>query len=203
MQGAHDWAENLNKTFKGHSYYRSSADSQIRSKVIDNELTIMSTWTDNILGTLSTLEEELSAKAQLSSSYEIKDLREAKLILGMQITRNNSGDITLFQQAYCKQIIECFNMEGCIPASTLLLPGLILENNNCPTNAQDIDEMKNILYREAFGLLMWLQVATRPDLLFAVNILSRFAHNPRKSHWNVLKHTLAYIKATTYYCQTS
>jgi len=75
---------------------------QICLKVIDDELTITSTWTDDILGTLSTLEGELLAKAQLSSSYEIKDLGEAKLILGMWITRNTSGDITLSQQAYCK-----------------------------------------------------------------------------------------------------
>jgi len=75
---------------------------QICSKVIDDKLTIMSAWTNDILGTLSTLEGELLAKAQLSSSYEIKDLGEAKLILGMWITRNTSGDITLSQQAYCK-----------------------------------------------------------------------------------------------------
>ena len=95
MQGAHNWAENLNKTFEGHSYYRSSADPQIRSKVIDDELTITLTWTNDILGASSTLEGELSAKAQLSSSYEIKDLGEAKLILGIWITRNTSGDIIL------------------------------------------------------------------------------------------------------------
>ena len=199
MQGAHNWAENLNKTFEGHSYYRSSADPQIRSKVIDDELTITLTWTNDILGASSTLEGELSVKAQLSSSYEIKDLGEAKLILGIWITRNTSGDIILSQQAYCEQMIEHFNMGGCASASTLLPSGLILKNDDCPTNAQDIDEMKNVLYCEALGSLMWLQVATRPDLSFAVNILSRFTHNPGKPYWNALKHTLAYIKATTHY----
>ena len=29
MQGAHDWAENLDTTFKGHCYYRSHANPQI------------------------------------------------------------------------------------------------------------------------------------------------------------------------------
>ena len=199
MQGAHDWAENLNKTFKGHGYYKSSADPQIRSKVVDDKLTITSTWTDDILGASSTLEGELSAKAQLGSSYEIKDLGEAKLILGMQITRNASGDITLSQQAYCERMIERFNMGGCAPASTPLPPGLILSHDDCPTNTPNTNEMKDVPYCEALGSLMWLQVATRPDLSYAVNILSRFAHNPGKPHWNALKHTLAYIKGTTHY----
>ena len=59
--------------------------------------------------------------------------------------------------------------------------------------------MKDMPYHEALGLLMWLQVVTRPDLSYTVNILSRFTHNPRKPYWNVLKHMLAYIKGTTHY----
>lgn len=46
---------------------------------------------------------------------------------------------------------------------------------------------------------MWLQVATRPDLSFAVNLLLRFAKNPGIAHWNALKHTLAYVKGTLQY----
>ena len=95
MQGAHDWAENLDKTFEGHGYYKSHTDPQIRSKVHDDELTLTSTQTDDVLGALSTIEGEYLAKSQLASSYEIKDLDKAKFILGMQIDRNTHGDITL------------------------------------------------------------------------------------------------------------
>ncbi|KAF7761077.1 hypothetical protein Agabi119p4_10486 [Agaricus bisporus var. burnettii] len=59
--------------------------------------------------------------------------------------------------------------------------------------------MANIPYREVLGSLMWLQVATRPDLSFAVNMLSRFANNPGRAHWEAMKHTLAYVKSTTHY----
>jgi len=43
------------------------------------------------------MEGEQLAKSQLGSSYEIKDLGKAKLILGMRIDRNSQGDITLSQ----------------------------------------------------------------------------------------------------------
>jgi len=85
MQGAHDWAKNLNKTFEGHRYYKSRADSQICSRVYDDELILTSTWTNDILGASLTTKGERLAKAELGSSYKIKDLGEAKLILGMQI----------------------------------------------------------------------------------------------------------------------
>jgi len=62
-----------------------------------------------------------------------------------------------------------------------------------------MDEMKDIPYQEALGSLMWLQVATRPDLSYTVNVLSRFAHNLGKLHWNAIKHVLGYIKRTIDY----
>ena len=95
MQGAHDWAKNLDHTFKGHGYYRSWANPQIWSRVLGDEFTLTSTWTDNILGAFSTTEGKRLAKDQLGSSYEIKDIGEAKLILGMCIEQNEFGDIRL------------------------------------------------------------------------------------------------------------
>jgi len=59
--------------------------------------------------------------------------------------------------------------------------------------------MKNIPFCEALELLMWLQVATRPNITFSVNKLACFAHNPEKTHWNALKHVMAYIKGTINY----
>jgi len=55
---------------------------------------------------------------------------------------------------------------------------------------------------KTLGSLIWLQVATHPDLSYIVNLLSRFAHNPRQAHWNVLKHALLYIKETLDYSIT-
>jgi len=88
MQRAHDWTENLDKTFEGHGFYELCTDPQIRSRIYNNELTVTFTWTYNILGAFSTIEGEHLVKSQLGSSYKIKDLGKAKLILGMHIDRN-------------------------------------------------------------------------------------------------------------------
>jgi len=199
MQGAHDWAENLDKTFEGHRYYKSCADPQIRSKVHNDKLTLTSTWTNDVLGASSTIEGKHLAKSQLASSYEIKDLGEAKFILGMRIDRNAHGDIMLSQEAYCERLLKQFNMTSCSPVTTPLPPSTILSIEDCPATLDEENEMKNTPFWEALGLLMWLQVATRPDLAFSVNILACFAYNPGKAHWNTLKHILAYVKDTKHY----
>ena len=202
MQGAHDWAENLDKTFKRHGYYKLHVNPQIWSKVHNDELTLTSTWTDDILGTLSTLEGERLAKLQLGSSYEIKDLEEAKFILRIWIDKNTDGDIILSQQAYCEHLLNHFNMTSCSSTMTPLSPSIVLSSENCPTTLDKENEMKKIPFHEALGSLIWLQVATRPDLIFSVNMLACFAHNPGIAHWNMLKHVLTYIKGTKHYSIT-
>ena len=173
MQGAHDWAENLDKTFEGHGYYKLRADPQIRSRVYGDEFTLTSTWTDDILGASSTVEGENLAKSQLGASYEIKDLGEAKLILGMCIHRDNvTGNISLSQKLYCERMLRCFSMENCSLKSTPLPPGLLLTTEDCPNTPEEVDEMKDIPYRKALGSLMWLQVAIQPDITYSITLLS-------------------------------
>jgi len=199
MQGAHDWAENLDKTFERHKYYKLHADPQIQLEIHDDELTLTSTWTNDVLEASSTIEGKHLAKSQLASSYEIKDLGKAKFILGMQIDRNTHGDITLLQEAYCKCLLKRFNITSCLPATTPLPPGTILSIEDYPATPNEENKMKDTPFQEALGLLMWLQVVTRPDLAFSVNILAHFAHNLGKAHWNALKHILAYVQGTKHY----
>jgi len=157
------------------------------------------TLTDDILGASFTIEGKHLVKSQLGSSYEIKDLGKAKLILGMHIDRNPQNNITLLQHAYCEWLLKQFNMESCLPATTPLSPSLILSIEDCPTTPDEANEMKNISFCKALGSLMWLQVATRPNLAFSVNKLAFFSHNPGRAHWNTLKHILAYVKGTIDY----
>jgi len=154
MQGAHDWAKNLDHTFEGHEYYRLQADPQIWSRVTKNELTLTSTWTDDVLGASSTLEGETLAKEQLRSSYEIKDIGEAKLILGMKISQSKNGDVVISQRAYAERLLKRFNMHSCSPLTTPLPYGLSLSTDDCPANVSKIEEMRKVPYHEALGSLM-------------------------------------------------
>ena len=117
------------------------------------------------MGVSTTPAGEVKAKEELRSSYEIKDLREAKYILGIKIERTDDGSIKLSQHAYSERVLERFGMAETKPCSTPLLPGITLSIKDSPETQDEADEMKGVLYRKALGSLMWLQVATHPDLL--------------------------------------
>ncbi|PON41342.1 hypothetical protein PanWU01x14_290110 [Parasponia andersonii] len=46
---------------------------------------------------------------------------------------------------------------------------------------------------------MYGMVCSRPDLGYAVSVISRFIANPGKAHWEALKWTLRYLKGSTDY----
>ena len=59
--------------------------------------------------------------------------------------------------------------------------------------------MKSKPYARLVGSLMYAQVCTRPDLAFAVGMLSRFQSNPGPEHWVAGKKVLRYLKKTKSY----
>jgi hypothetical protein len=204
MAGAHDWEDELSSTYDALGYYQSRADPCVRHRVIDGRYTLNVTYTDDVIGGSSSHEEEAQALGELESAYEIKkvedDEEKGRFILGMSMRRNKeTGTITLSQRPYLERILQRFGMADCNPKYTPLPVGVDLSLKDCASTDEDRHFMADKPYREVLGSIMWAQVASRPDLSFAVNLLARFQMNPGPEHWKGLMHVLAYIKATLDY----
>ena len=52
----------------------------------------------------------------------------------------------------------------------------------CPKTPKEKEEMKNVPYASVVGSLMYVVMCTRPDICFAVGLVSRFQSNPRVEH---------------------
>ena len=55
-------------------------------------------------------------------------------------------------------------------------------------------------YASAIESLMYAMVCTRPDIGYAVGVVSRLMSNPGKEHWNAVKWILRYLKGTSSMC---
>lgn len=53
-----------------------------------------------------------------------------------------------------------------------------------------------LCYQSAVGALMYAMLTTRPDLAFAVSVVSRFSSNPVPAHWSAVKGILRYLQGT-------
>ena len=54
--------------------------------------------------------------------------------------------------------------------------------------------MRHVPYESAVGSLMYTMLCTRPDICYAVGVVSRFQSNPGPDHWIKVKHILKYLR---------
>ena len=59
--------------------------------------------------------------------------------------------------------------------------------------------MRRIPYASTVGSLMYAMLCTRPDICFAVGVVSRYQSNPGLDHWVAVKHILKYLRRTRNY----
>lgn len=112
-------------------------------------------------------------------------------LLRMEVTRDREKrTLALSQTTYIDSLLRKFNMTDCKSVSVSLDPTTQITREQCPTTSEAIAEMRSIPYRELIGGLVWLSTATRPDLAFAVCVLSRFVDNPGLVHWNAAQRVL-------------
>jgi len=136
-------------------------------------------------------------KTELKKSVEVTDLGELHWLLGIEIKRDRTYHlIHLSQCSYIKAILRRYNLEDIHPVSTPMDLAIHYSSAQSPATTEEVAQMQNVPYRKAVGSLMYLALTTRPDIAFAVTVLSRFGTNPGSAHWNTMKRVFKYLKGT-------
>ena len=197
-QAPRQWYKRFDSFMIAQQYSRSNYDNCVYFKQFSNgSFVYLLLYVDDML--IASRDKFLidELKAQLSHEFEMKDLGPAKKILGMEIHRDRkAGKLFLSQKSYIEKILDRFNLGNCKPVSTSFASHFKLSSSQCPINEDDKDYMSRVPYASAVGNLMYAMICTRPDLAYAVSMVSRFMHNPGKEHWNVVKWILRYLKGT-------
>ncbi|KAL6318333.1 hypothetical protein AAG906_039425 [Vitis piasezkii] len=153
-------------------------DQCIYMKFNGSKYIFMVLYIDDILLASSDVNLLNDTKRILSANFNMKDLREASFVLGIEIYRDRSRNLLgLSQRAYINRVLKRFNMQTCKAGDVLVVKGDKLSNEQCPKNDLEKDAMKTIPYASAVGSLMYAQVCTRPDIAFIVNVLGRYLSN--------------------------
>ena len=90
-------------------------------------------------------------------------------------------------------------MKDCSLSVAPIVKGDRFNLNQCPKNDFENEQMKNILFASVVGIIMYVQVCTRPDIAFDVSMLGRYQSNPSMDHWKAEKKILRYLQGTKEY----
>lgn len=157
-------------------------------KWIGNSLVLLGIYVDDIIVAADEEEHLKSTVSFLSNHFELKQLGPLTEMLGISFNYDHvTQNVTLNQSCYIDEVLQRYNMlnvkdrEQPLP-STLPPPeqGLPIENAD--------------LYRAIIGAVLYINVASRPDISFPISLLSRYVECPTKYHWTLLKQLLGFLK---------
>ncbi|XP_049936458.1 retrovirus-related Pol polyprotein from transposon RE1 isoform X4 [Nymphaea colorata] len=133
-------------------------------------------------------EEIARLKGLLSTEFDLKDLGKLKYFLGIEIARSGTT-LVLSQRKYTLDLLNETGKLGCRPASTPIDAGHKLGSKD----GELLCEEAKGRYQRLVGKLIYLTL-TRPDITFAVNVMSQFMHAPTDMHLKAVDRILCYLK---------
>jgi hypothetical protein len=196
-QASRQWYLKFDKTIKEFGFKENVEDNCVYAKFKNGKYVFLILYVDDILLANSDVSLLLETKKFLSSHFEMKDLGEARFVLGIEIHRDRlKGVLGLSQKTYIEKVLKKFNMHKCSASPAPIVKGDRYGEFQCPKTQYEIDQMKTVPYASAVGSLQYAQVCTRPDIAYVTGLLGRFQSNPGSEHWKLVKKVLRYLQGT-------
>ncbi|GJY33134.1 retrotransposon protein, putative, ty1-copia subclass [Tanacetum coccineum] len=197
-QSPMQWYRRFDEYMLSNGFKRSSYDSCVYYRsYAPGEYIYLLLYVDDMLIACKSKAEIGSTKSLLKKEFHMKELGEANKILGMEIVRDRSRKILrVSQYGYVSKILNNFRIDNGKSVQMPLGGHFKLSLKDCPVRDCDVERMSKVQYANAVESLMYLMVCTRPDIAYAVSVVSRYLANPGKNHWEAVKWILKYLRST-------
>ncbi|KAK6149390.1 hypothetical protein DH2020_016915 [Rehmannia glutinosa] len=172
-QASRSWNIRFDQAVRSFGFSRVPMNPCVYKRIQGAKVVFLVLYVDDILLIGNNVEVLSDVKGWLNNQFEMKDLGEANYILGIKLLRDRKNKLLALSQAsYIDKILAKFNMEN---------------------------SKKGSLPFRHVGSLMYAMLCTRPDICYAVGVVSRYQSNPGEEHWVAVKHILKYLRRTRDY----
>lgn len=187
------WSQTISKTYlklkvalSVFGLKQSSYDHSLFIMVKDINFVVVLNYVDDLLIYNNSLSLINETKAFLHTQFNIKDLSVMKYFLGLEIARSPT-DLYLHHRKYTLDIFRDYVMLIVWPSAVLMKQNhTLLKNTSTLLSAAD---MKS--YRRLEGMLFYLTLI-RPNIWYAVHVLSQFFHSLRVDHLSAAHKFVSY-----------
>ena len=184
------WFSKFSSTISQHGFSGSSFDTAIFLRRSGQGITILLLYVDDMIITGDDMQGIQDLKHFLSRQFEMKDLGPLNYFLGLEVSSSTDG-YYLNQAKYTSDMISRASITDSKIVDTPI-------EYNCRLNSHDGELLFDAtLYRQLVGSLIYLTV-TRPDISYAVHVVSQFMAAPRSPYYAVVLRILRYLKGTIF-----
>ncbi|GJZ79885.1 putative ribonuclease H-like domain-containing protein [Tanacetum coccineum] len=185
-QAPRAWYATLSSFLEKHGYKRGTIDKTLFIRRNKKDIMLVQVYVDDIIFGSTNKSWCAEFEALMQSRFQMSSMGELTFFLGLQVKQNKEG-IFISQDKYVAEILKKFDLVHVKAAITPMETKLPLTKDE---EAFDVDVH---LYRSMIGSLMYL-TASRPDIMYAVCVCSRFQVTPKTSHLNAVKRIFKYLK---------
>ncbi|XP_024017443.1 uncharacterized protein LOC112090417 [Morus notabilis] len=130
--------------------------------------------------------EKEALRKCLAKEFETKELGRLKYFLGIEVARSSEGFL-ISQQKYVTDLLRKTGKLAFQPASTPI------DINKKLEEASESPAADREMYQRLVEKLIYL-THTRPDIAFAVSVVSHFMQAPKEAHLHAVNKILHYLK---------
>ena len=185
------WFAKFSSTISQYGFSASSCDSALFFRRSDHGITLLLLYVDDMIITGDDVQGIRDLKHFLGQHFEMKDLGLLSYFLGLEVSSSSDG-YYLTQAKYTSDLISRARI-----TDSKIVDTPIKYNNRL--NTHDGEPLPDAtLYRQLVGSLVYL-IVTRPDISYAVHLVSQFMAAPRSLHYAVVLRILRYLKDTLFH----
>lgn len=191
-QAPRAWYGKINAFFSEHGFYRSEEDHSLF--VHENRRLIILLYVDDLVLAASSHQAITWGKEALSKKFNMTELGKLKTFIGVEVFQDRTRrTLKVSQSTYLNRILKNHGMEDCTAVATPIESGTRLEKSELEFIADPADKRR---YQSAVGSLMYAMLGTRPDIAYAVGMVSKYCNNPNNDHWIAVKRIFRYLAGT-------
>jgi hypothetical protein len=186
-QSSRAWHTKLSIALESLGFTRSSADSSLFIEIVSDHTLAVLIYVDDLIITGSNEASIAQLKRSLQQQFPIKDLGSLKYFLGIEMAASRKG-LFLNQRKYIIDLLQDVDMLHTKPIANPL-------DNKLTLDSSSESLVSCTYYQQIVGKLIYLTI-TRPDITFAVSLVSGYMHAPTVQHLGMVKRILRYLKGT-------
>jgi hypothetical protein len=187
-QAPRAWNTRIDRYFQDNGFEKCSYEHTIYvKKEADGSILFAFLYVDDLIFTDNNPTMFEDFKKNMVQEFEMTDIGLMTHFLGLEVVQKED-EIFVSQSNYAKDILERFKTESCNPVSTPVENGMELRKSK-------VGNVDPTYFKSLVGSLRYL-TCTRPDILYGVELISKYMETPDQSHLNAAKRILRYIKGT-------